>query len=81
MSVSMTYASDKIQEVQKNVLSNYFPKHYQHQNFTEFRNTHVVCDAMIETIKLAGVKGKVVMVVQKDETNVFDQGLIESGIL
>lgn len=81
MAVSMVYINDGIQEVQKNILTNYFPEKYQAERFVKSHNADTICDMLIEAIKLSDVKGKIVMVVQEEETNVFDQGLIEQGIL
>ena len=64
IAVSLVYISDKLQEVQKELLTGRFPQRYGRDGFVESKNTEVVCDGMVKAIELAGLTGIVIMIVQ-----------------
>lgn len=76
MSVGMLCVSDKVQDIQKEVLPRYLPDIYQAGGFPAFNSQNTICDSIIESIDLAGLKGKIVMIVPPEESNIYDQGFI-----
>ena len=73
--------SDRIQDVSKRLLSALLPEVYKYSQFPDTNNTASICDAFTKAIKLTGIEGKFVMVVKKDESNIYDQKIIELGMI
>lgn len=81
MSVALTCISDRIQTVLRLLLPNFFPEDFKAEQFPQSNNAEVICDTMIEAIKFAGLKGRILMIVKETELNIYDQRMIEMGIL